>query len=435
MTSIQPIFKEYIQFLKDHNIDLPIEEGKYWLDNGLIKAFDKNTGDLYTLYKYKVFDDLSINITKHKEYNKNKDKSFETWNETVSRYNKHLNILENESITLLQQYGLNTDRKIVDTNSTGKDSMVKTHLANKAGLIFQTYFNVTTLDVGQSTIMAKEQKYEFTFPEDKYGGFYQWRERNNIIPSRLNRCCCKYFKEDATIHSFNSKEKLLFLFGMRNDESNSRSEYQDIWVNNKWGKERDWIGLLPIRQWTDLDIWLYILRENIPINEKYKMGYSRVGCAIACPNYGKSTWVLDKYWYPKMYERWQNILKKDFIHNNKWLIMNCTIQEYCSKAWSGGVFRSEPTDEVIQEYATYNNLDFDVAKKYFNRYCMNGCLNKRKQPLKIKDKSTLGMNMKMFGRQIEKFKCKKCLMKEFGWTIDDWNNQVEDFKRQGCKLF
>jgi len=45
------------------------------------------------------------------------------------------------------------------------------------------------------------------------------------------------------------------------------------------------------------------------------------------------------------------------------------------------------------------------------------------------------MNMKMFGRNIEKFKCKKCLMKEFGWTKEDWNKQVEDFKMQGCKLF
>ena len=45
------------------------------------------------------------------------------------------------------------------------------------------------------------------------------------------------------------------------------------------------------------------------------------------------------------------------------------------------------------------------------------------------------MNMKLFGRNIEKFKCKKCLMKEMSWTKEDWNEQVESFKLQGCKLF
>lgn len=136
-----------------------------------------------------------------------------------------------------------------------------------------------------------------------------------------------------------------------------------------------------------------------------------------------------------MYRRWQDILEKDFIDNNKWLIMNCTLEEYKLKCWNGGVFRSEPTDEVINEYAKYNNLELEIAKKYFNRYCSNGCLNKRKNPLKIKDKSVLGMNMKYFGRNVEKFKCKKCLMKEYEWTIEDWNQRVKDFKTQGCVLF
>ena len=80
----------------------------------------------------------------------------------------------------------------------------------------------------------------------------------------------------------------------------------------------------------------------------------------------------------------------------------------------------------------YNKIKVDIARKYFNRYCSNGCLNKRHTPLKIKDKATLGMNMKLYGRQIDRFKCKKCLMKEFGWTKEDWNNKVTEFKEQGC---
>lgn len=423
-----PIFNDYCTFIYD-KCGLKITEGLYWMDRMIIKAFDKQ-GNIHKVHRLKIENDLSMTYTTYKT----KEFRIATWNDTILLFNERLNELEHSSISLLQKYGLNTKRMIIDTNSTGKDSEVKTYLARKAGLIFDTYFNCTTMDVADSNRFAKQKGYKFTYPEKKYGGFYQHQKKENIIPNRLNRYCCQYFKENATKYEFSEDEKILFLFGMRNDESNARSGYQDEWINDKWGN-RDWLGLLPIRHWTDLDIWLYTLREEIDINTKYKKGYDRVGCGIVCPNYTKSTWILDKYWYPPLFKRWRNILKDDFINNNKWLIMNCTIEEYITQAWNGGVFRSEPTEEVIQEYATYNEMDLDVAKKYFNRYCTNGCLNKRRMPMKIKDKATLGMNMKLFGRQIDKFKCKKCLMKEFSWTKEDWDAKVEEFKEQGCKLF
>lgn len=162
--------------------------------------------------------------------------------------------------------------------------------------------------------------------------------------------------------------------------------------------------------------------------QKYKKGYSRVGCHCACPYYAKSTWILDKYWYSKAYKRWRDILKEDFISNQKWLIMNCTIEEYLTQAWNGGVFRSEPTQEVIDEFVKYTGIDKQIALQYFNKKCCE--CNKR-----IKHKEVLSMNLKVHGRQVNKFYCKKCLMKEFNWTQEDWNRQVESFKAQGCALF
>lgn len=40
---MQPIFKELIQMWSDLNCPLPIEEGRFWLDNHFVIAFD-NTG-------------------------------------------------------------------------------------------------------------------------------------------------------------------------------------------------------------------------------------------------------------------------------------------------------------------------------------------------------------------------------------------------------
>ena len=407
-------------------------EGVFWLDRNCVKAFTRG-GQQVSLYRVSVDDDLNVSLSKHKQ---NIDGlEFESWNDTIVRMTPHIQDIETASIALLRSKCKNCGRKIINTNSTGKDSMVVTCLAEKAGLDFETYFNVTTLDVKESNRMAKRHGYKHILPNPKYGGFYKYIcQYEGMIPSRLNRFCCQYFKENPTVDYFDSSERLLFLFGMRNQESAARAGYQDEWKNEKWGN-RDWIAILPIRTWSDFDVWLYTLYSGIDINEKYKYGYDRVGCGIACPNYTKYTWVLDQYWYPVMFQRWRDILRKDFISQNKWLIMNCTVDEYVTRAWNGGVYRAEPTEEVVREYAEHAGLDIEIARKYFNRYCANGCLNKRRTPLKIKDRNTIAMNMKMYGREVNNFLCKKCLLKEFHWDSEQWDEMVDDFKSQGCKLF
>ena len=66
--------------------------------------------------------------------------------------------LKTIALKCLRSNCLLSGRRIINTNSTGKDSMVVTHLAQKAGLEFETYFNVTTLDVGESNRMAKAKR-------------------------------------------------------------------------------------------------------------------------------------------------------------------------------------------------------------------------------------------------------------------------------------
>ncbi|WP_195966845.1 hypothetical protein [Clostridium sp. 1001283B150210_160208_E6] len=147
---------------------------------------------------------------------------------------------------------------------------------------------------------------------------------------------------------------------------------------------------------------------------------------IACPYYSKSTWVLDKYWYPKLYNRWHNILDKDFVENKKASVMNCTLKEYHLN-WNGGMVRNIPTEEVINEFAEQQDLDINVAKKYFNKTC--SCCSK-----KLK-KDDVGLSMKLYGRQIEKFKCVKCIAKDYKTTTKELKERIEHFKNSGCSLF
>lgn len=417
------VYKEFIQFLNNKGLkeqtNIELQEGYYWFDRLIVKAYDKN-GNIHKIIRLNINDDLSITFKTYKKENFN----IESWQDTVQRNKNKLLKLENDSLNLIKDSIYKFyNRRTAILSSSGKDSSVVTYLVKQLLKNPLVIFNNTTLDCADTyNFIKKEPNLRIINPKE---GFYQWRKRLNFVGNRLSRACCTVFKEGAMVSTLDKNDKYLFFMGMRNQESNTRSGYVDEWKNEKWGK-REWDAVLPIRKWSEEEIWLYILLRNIEINPKYKKGYSRCGCAIACPYATKSTWVLDEYWYPDMYERWHNILDEDFIKNKKAPILNCTNAEYHIN-WNGGVVREEPTEEVIQEFSKQQNLDIDIARKYFNKKCL--CCEK-----KLK-KDDIGLSMKLYGRQIEKFKCMKCIGKETNKTNKELKELINSFKSSGCDLF
>lgn len=332
---------------------------------------------------------------------------------------------EKEAIDLIRDVvAKNPTHQVFALNSTGKDSMLVNHLCELSGCSFQTVFNNTSLDCADTYKMVKRHPdWIVTNPHE---GFYQYIKRMQFIPTRFGRGCCRIFKEGNFIEHFKDIDNAICIMGVRNDESAKRSTRQDIDGNPSW--KETWIGVNPIRKWTELEVWLYTLYHGLEINDKYKKGYKRVGCAIACPFYTKTTWYLDKYWYPKQYKRWQKILHDDFINGEKWHLMNCTLDEYY-RYWNGGLVREKPTDEVVTEFMEYKGLtDRNLALQYFGKNCKN-CQKS------IRKKNEIAMNLKLYGRNINQFLCKKCLMKQEGLDSEQWNNYIEQFKAQNCELF
>ena len=425
---MNPVYNEYIKFLRDTSgEELPcLKEGFFWLDKQIIKGFDSQLVE-HKFYRVKVSDNLEkVEILKLKSYEDPSEVDLIDWRTMVNIKENHLREIEHESLCLIREKIENYDAYTpIIPVSMGKDSMVTCHLVRQLYPNTKAIFNNTSLDCADTYRMVKTfPNCEIFTPEE---GFYPWQKRVNWIPSRTRRGCCSIFKVGAMIDNIDKNENILLFMGMRNQESNTRSGYGDEIINPELGKT-NWQGILPIREWSEIDVWLYIMWKNIEINPKYKKGYSRVGCAIACPFYGKSTWILDKYWYPTMRKRWENILTKYFINNKGWITFNCTLQEYLTQAWNGGIFRDEPTQKVIDEFVKYTGIDKQIALQYFNKKCC--CCDKR-----IKHKEVLSMNLKVNGRQVNKFYCKKCLMKEFDWNKEDWDKQVALFKTQGCALF
>ena len=117
-----PVFSEFISFLNNKlNKKVGVADATCWIDNGFIKAFTSD-GKLHKLYKYKVYDDLSISLEKHKEYI---ESDFETWDQTIQRLSPELDEKVNESLDVIR----NTIEKYNTSDlwaltSTGKDSTV-----------------------------------------------------------------------------------------------------------------------------------------------------------------------------------------------------------------------------------------------------------------------------------------------------------------------
>ncbi|MEY8352479.1 phosphoadenosine phosphosulfate reductase family protein [Lachnospiraceae bacterium 54-53] len=419
------VFKEYCQFLKDKT-GLELEEGYYWYDKSIIKAFDKQ-GNVHKIYRLKVNDDLSMTCTIPKGYDDIRSFELASWEDIVSINKDRIDELERGSLELIEKkFKKFSDYTPLVPISTGKDSMVVLYLTRKIIFNAHAVFNNTSLDCADTYKMVKTLPDCEIMSPDK--GFYQYVQTDNMIPTRFSRFCCRIFKTGVMVQKLAHDVKYLLFMGMRNEESATRAGYEDEWVNAaEWG-DTEWQGILPIRQWTDLDIWLYTLYRKLPVNSKYKKGYQRCGCHIACPYYSKSTWVLDDYWYPKMRKRWLDILEKDFIENAKWPIMNCTSEEYKQVAWNGGMYRDAPTEKVIDEMQKHMGIsDKVIVEKYFNN-CCSGCGKKVK-------KDEVGLSLKFYGRKTKELFCFRCLGNELNISRKELKEMAAKYKSDGCSLF
>ncbi len=147
-------------------------------------------------------------------------------------------------------------------------------------------------------------------------------------PSRFERWCCTIFKTSNMnyfVQALPKNNGLLTFMGIRRNESNSRRNYKRTQYKSKISKQ---IVAMPIIDWSDFDVWLYIRYKQLSFNNAYKLGYRRVGC-WCCPNNSHWSELLTAIYYPELYKKWENILYdfakkthktdiKDYINNDRW---------------------------------------------------------------------------------------------------------------------
>ena len=179
--------------------------------------------------------------------------------------------------------------------SGGKDSVVIKHLAQRAGVKFESWYNNVTIDPPELVQFIKNEHSDVKWNNTGKHLLTRLVEKKTP-PTRLIRWCCQEYKEKGGSGKFK-------IIGVRADESARRKGlWKEIVVNKNMGTIS-----CPILYWTDADIWQYIRDNNIPYCKLYDEGFSRLGC-VGCPIGGKNR-IKEFARYPRYEAMWKRAFK------------------------------------------------------------------------------------------------------------------------------
>jgi phosphoadenosine phosphosulfate reductase len=197
--------------------------------------------------------------------------------------------------------------------SGGKDSTVVSDLVRRG------YANQKILHVFGNTTLEFPQTLEYI---DRFKNsnrripFLEARSQHSFPdlckrigpPSRVMRWCCTVFKTGPIGQRLDGlrdlNKPILTYYGIRRTESNQRSEYNTITRSPKISQQ---IVVSPIINWTDADVWLYIMTRRLDFNDAYRWGFSRIGC-WCCPSNSLWSFFLTRIYLPDLAEPWRDYL-------------------------------------------------------------------------------------------------------------------------------
>jgi len=186
--------------------------------------------------------------------------------------------------------------------SGGKDSVVLLELCHRVlPLSVPVVFSDTDMELPDT--YAVWNKVKEMYPDRPFikvsaetQALENWRRFGP--PSRALRWCCSVHKSSPAILALktlsgNPAARMLVFVGVRGEESLRRLRYEDI---GDGLKSRNQVNAMPILDWSAHEIFLFIFRNGLNINEAYRYGLPRVGCLL-CPmsNYRQTKLIEQVY--------------------------------------------------------------------------------------------------------------------------------------------
>lgn len=314
----------------------------------------------------------------------------------ISANQHRLSYLKDEAFSFVCQAAEKfKEEYIVISFSGGKDSTVTADVVTKAlsNPSIVHIFGNTTLEFPSTIQYANRYRDAhplaiFQVAKNDEQVFYQVCEDIGP-PARMMRWCCSMFKTgpiSRVINSMYRSQQVLTFYGIRKSESVSRSKYHRIEDNAESVKIQQQTVASPIFFWKDIDIWLYMLAEEIDFNVAYRLGYDRVGC-WCCPNNNARAQFLSRIYMPQESKKWRDFLvsfaqrigKPDpeiYVDNEKWKarqggnglasagdvkirFTNCTAEEHAK------IYRlTRPfDDELIGMFVPFGRVAPELGKK------------------------------------------------------------------------
>ena len=487
-SDLRPVFPEerlLIEILLDRPLDFIKKSvwanaNKYYVDDKIYTITSKH-------YKKYSSDIIIEQMNKYKEQN-----TYEYFNQYMRVFvlanQSRFHYITDEAHTFIQEEARKYPREnIVLSFSGGKDSTVTADLAVKAlsDASLVHIFGNTTLEFPLTISYAERfrksnPKAIFRIAQNKEQNFYDVCEDIGP-PARMMRWCCSMFKTGPITRVLNRYYRdvnILTFYGIRKCESVSRSKYNRVEDNAESVKIQKQKVASPIFLWQDLDIWLYILSENIDFNDAYRLGYDRVGC-WCCPNNNERAQFLSSIYMPEQYAKWRTFLidfaqkigKPDaevYIDTGKWKarqggngvkaaqdvkirFTNCTVEDY-AKIYK---LNRPVDDEFLNLFTPFGKVSKELGRKLINESIVVDI--KANVPIisiqpftqdgyeysvKIKTMNVSKHDdlQRMAGYQVRKFNaCRKCLKCEslchFGAisiTADRYS--IDENKCRRCKM-
>jgi len=202
----------------------------------------------------------------------------------------HLKLLEAESIQIFREVAAEFDNPVM-LYSVGKDSSVLLHLARKAfypGKIPFPLMHVDTTWKFQEMIefrdrMAKEYGFDLLVhinPEGQAMDINPFThgsaKHTDIMKTQGLKQALDHYKFDAAFggarrdeEKSRAKERV-YSFRDKNHRWDPKNQRPELWnIYNSAVDQGESIRVFPLSNWTELDIWQYIFKENIQIPSLY----------------------------------------------------------------------------------------------------------------------------------------------------------------------
>jgi sulfate adenylyltransferase subunit 2 len=209
----------------------------------------------------------------------------------IAQYSlSHIRHLEAESIHVMREVAAEFERPVL-LYSVGKDSSVLLRLAQKAFRPGRIPFPLMHVDTGYKF----SEMYEFRdwYVKEVGAELIVWRNEPAIArganPFDLGtQKCCAFLKTEGLLTGLRHHRFDAAIGGARRDEEKSRakerffsfrdqfgqwdpkSQRPELWnLYNARVNPGESIRVFPLSNWTELDVWQYIYREQIPVNPLY----------------------------------------------------------------------------------------------------------------------------------------------------------------------